>query len=217
MSALDELLAELEDPDLAEKVKGMFTAQEEVMAQRQAIMDRDAKVSKEKAKLAQKFPRAMVAFEKGRLTLPDDPSDDALVAALKAKEEELEDLGVPIQGAAPSTKQTAEVDEDDPADSWGQDISSGRGDTSVHDILNDTIQLVEDGGHDRNLSVIPNVAQMNPDQRQAFLDHLSPKYPVMKAPPAYIQNLTPLGGGQNAPKANKVSSAAKRGRPAKAS
>lgn len=219
MSDLDELLAEIDDPDVAEKVKAKFTEQEGIMAKRQAIMDRDAKVAKEQAKLAQKFPRAMTAYQKGRLTLPDDPSDDALVAALKAKEEELEDLGVPIVGTAPSAPAPV-VDEEDPAGVWGQDISSGRGDTTTQDLNRQIIELAETGDHGSRLDIIAKVAALNAEAQRtndfskidALNAHFGAKYPVTKAPPATITNLTPIHGAGAAA----VKAAAKRGRPPKA-
>ena len=207
MSDLEDLLAEIDDPDVAEKVKAKFTEQEAVMTKRQALMDRDAKVQKEQAKLAQKFPRAMTAFSKGRLTLPDDPSDDALVAALKAKEEELEDLGVPIVGAPTA----APVAEPDGSEVWGEDVSSGRGDTTIHDLLNETIALAESGDHGSRLDIIANVAQMNPEQREALTQRFGAKYPVTKAPPQMITNLTPIhGAGAAAMKASAKKSAPRR-------
>ncbi len=220
MSDLDDLLAEIDDPDVAEKVKAKFTEQEGIMAKRQAIMDRDAKVAKEQAKLAQKFPRAMTAYQKGRLALPDDPSDDALVAALKAKEEELEDLGVPASPAPLiDAARGRDDDEEDPAGVWGQDISSGRGDTTTQDLNRQIIELAESGDHGSRLDIIAKVAALNAEATRtddwskldALNQYFGAKYPVTKAPPAIITNLTPIHGAGAAA----VKPAAKRGRPPK--
>ena len=222
MSELDDLLAEIDDPDVAEKVKAKFDEQNAVMAKRQALMERDAKVRQEQARLAQKFPRAMVAFNKGRFALPDDPSDDALVAALKAKEEELEDLGVPASVGKSSVQEPASATgEPDPASAWGEDISTGRGDTQTLDLMAQFAEKVESGDQLDRLDAISILSAINAQAQQSGdfsnLDALNqqygPKYPVTKGPPTIITNLTPIhGAGANRAQAQP----AKIGRPAKA-
>ena len=216
MSELDDLLAEIEDPDLAEKFKAKFTEKDEALARTQAIAARDSKVQKEQAKLAQKFPRAMSAFQKGRLSLPDDPSDEALVEALKAKEEELEDLGVPIPGAAPTP--IVPDEEEDPAAAWGDDIGTGRGENTTADLFNQVKDLAESGEQYDRLEIIAKISEMNAKAQQSgdfsqldgLNQHFGPKYPVTKSPPAIIQNLTPIhGAGANKAQAPKRAAKAK--------
>ena len=217
MTELDDLLADIDDPDVSEKIKAAFNAKDEALAQRQALMDRNAKVQREQGKLAAKFPRAMLAYNKGRFTLPEDASDDALVAALKAKEEELEDLGVPVtQQAATETPV-----ESDPAAAWGEDLSTGQGDTTTQDLFNQFRDSIESGDQNDRLEAIKTLSMMNAQAQQtgdfskleSLNQYFGPKYPVTKAPPAILNNLTPIhGAGANRAQAQP----ARRGRPPKA-
>jgi len=117
LSKLDDLLAQLEDGEAAEAIKAeLLSAQT-----RAAKAERDLKITK--PELREKFPRAMAAYDKGRVTLPDNPSDDALFEYLKNKEEEYADLGVPIPGVQnPVVEPT---DDYDPADSFGSPVAGG--------------------------------------------------------------------------------------------
>lgn len=150
MPELKELLENVEDETVAEQIKAAFEAQQQSSEQEKALLARDAKVAKESATLSEKYPRAMIAYSKGRLQLPeDDPSDEALAETLKGKEQELEDLGVPIpseekeepvekSGEKSGENQSAgegEADKAKPEDIWGPDPSTGRRDNSVEDAL----------------------------------------------------------------------------------
>jgi hypothetical protein len=205
VSELDDLLAELEDDETAEKIKAAFKAQEDQMAARQAKMDRDSKVTKEQAKLTQKFPRAMLAFEKGKFVLPDDPSDDALMAALKDKESELEDLGVPVPGAKAEPTPPPKAEEDsDPAEAWGKDIGSGRNEQTALGLvekLRDTFTKGEYGSSVEAIGVIGEMLKKgHVDDYNAFIEDMHPKYPVGMGPGSQLTNLEAIPGAGQGPK-----------------
>lgn len=134
MSKLEDLLAQLDD-EAAEAIKAEFLAAQSKAAR----LERDLNVTK-KGEFREKFPRAMAAYDKGRVSLPDDPSDDALLAFLKAKEEEYEDLGVPIPGA--TGRQEAE-DEGDPSAAFGAPVGGGAPGPKV-DYVREVLSAVRD-------------------------------------------------------------------------
>lgn len=147
MATIEELLATLQedDPEAAKALQDHLTAAatEKEQAQKElARKTRDYDLATDQ-KYRERFPRAMMVFDKGRLTLEDELDKEALVKALNDKEEELAELGVPVpesKGASPppsAPKAEAEKpSEEDPAKSWGEPIG-GSPSTSAEDPVKD--------------------------------------------------------------------------------
>jgi hypothetical protein len=97
MAELEELLQQVQDgEDGAVDALKTFMAEKDRGAElKTQLLERDLKVQRS-AELKGKYPRAMKAYFKGHMKLPDDPGDEALHEALAAKETELEDMGVPL-------------------------------------------------------------------------------------------------------------------------
>ena len=216
MSTLDDLLSQIDDPDLAEEFKKYTEGITSEADKKVGVAARDAKVAREQAALAKKFPRAMlVAYPKGKLILPDDTSDEALIAALKEKEEELADMGVPIPGGG--APPTPPAEDTDGSSAWGEDPATGRGGVEVRDILNETLALAERNGPGDRLDIIANIAQMTQEQREVMEQKFSPKFPMLHQPPAQLTDLTPIhGAGASVAKMAAVSNARRSGRKAAA-
>lgn len=116
--SVDELLALAAegDEEAQAEIKNLFSSKE----REASIAKRDLKL-KTDATLRDRYPRALRAWDKGKLHLTDDMTEDALVDALRDKEEEYAELGVPV--GDPSTSPPAPVVEsvateastDDPA------------------------------------------------------------------------------------------------------
>lgn len=127
MATIDELLATLQedDPEAAKALQEALTAaatEKETLAKQLAKKDRDYRLATDKT-FEERYPRAMMVFKKGKLSLPDDLSDEDLGKALKEKEEELADLGVPLpSGGAKAPAPTQEA-QPDPAQSWGEPVA----------------------------------------------------------------------------------------------
>jgi len=126
MGEFDELLAALEDEDsdTAKKLKERLAKTEELETQIRA-KERDFKLATDK-RYRDMFPRAMMVFDKGKLALPSDLSEDALVSALKEKEEELAEYGVPIPGqtsSEPSPTESLAENERDPSQAFGTPVA----------------------------------------------------------------------------------------------
>ncbi len=112
VAEIDELLDGLDDAQ-AEAIREALE-KANVLAKDNAKLQRDLKVRQDIG-LRDKFPRAYLALEKSRFELGDAVEDKDVLAAFQAKEQELEDLGVPIPGAAaPQVPPTP-----DPAASFG--------------------------------------------------------------------------------------------------
>jgi len=128
MSTIEELLATLaeDDPEAAKALQDTLTAnatERETLSKQLAKKDRDYKLATDKS-FRERYPRAMMVFDRGKLTLGDDLDEKALSEALKDKEEELADLGVPMPAAsAPQPEAKAEGEKKaDPAESWGEPV-----------------------------------------------------------------------------------------------
>jgi hypothetical protein len=88
--------------------------EEAITELRTAYAAKDADVQRERGKLAleqkllkdkelrDRYPRAIRAYEKGRLGLPEDGAEETLLKSLQSKEEELAELGVPVETHQPS-------------------------------------------------------------------------------------------------------------------
>jgi hypothetical protein len=139
MAEFDEILAALEeeDPDAAKKLKERLGKVDE-LEQQSRLKDRHLKLATDK-RYREMFPRAMMKFDKGKLSLPDDTSEDALISALKDTEEELAEYGVPIPGqtsreAAP-TESLAE-NKRDPSQAFGEPVG-GSSHTPERDLVSE--------------------------------------------------------------------------------
>lgn len=147
MADLDELLADLDD-DVAAQIRDQFKAKEEAAAKANAESNRVLKL-KTDADLRSKYPRAIRAYEADDLTLPDDLSDEALVAALAAKEKKLEAMGVPAGEEPP--KAEAEEPVEDPAKALsGQSKVQSPTDLQPESAEPGMRKLMEEGGSTRD-------------------------------------------------------------------
>ena len=145
MPTLDEILATLEedDPDAAKALREQIATvagEKEQLAKQLAARDRDYKLATDKT-FRERYPRAMMVFDRGKLTLGDDLDAEGLAKALKDKEEELADLGVPLpagrpSGDAPQPTSEEESPKEDPAQSWGEPVG-GSPHTPEHDPVKD--------------------------------------------------------------------------------
>ena len=94
MSTIQELIqlvAEGDEEAQEELVKVLQQSQ-----QGEAAAKRDLKLKTDKT-LRDRYPRALRAFDAGKLRLTDDMDDDAVVRALEEKEDEYASIGVPIE------------------------------------------------------------------------------------------------------------------------
>jgi len=131
MPTLDELLATLEedDPDAAKALREQLSTaagEKDQLAKQLASKNRELKLATDKS-FRERYPRALMVFDRGKLQLPDDLDDAGLIKALAEKEEELADLGVPMPAAGASAsgdKTPAKTEEPggDPAESWGEPV-----------------------------------------------------------------------------------------------
>lgn len=130
MSRIEDVLATLDEED-AEAIRQEL-AEKDALAKEKKRAERDLKLVSDDA-LKERFPRAWRAYQKKRLDLGDALEPDEVIAALKAKEEELAELGVPASDAPPPTQiQTPGAEGDggegavDPAEAWGTPVAGGQ-------------------------------------------------------------------------------------------
>jgi len=98
---LNELLDLIEagDEDAKQRLRDMLSTKDQEVGQAKRAL-----ALKTDDKLRERYPRALRAWEKGHLRLEGTLTDEEMVEALKAEEEKLAELGVPI-----STSASAEV------------------------------------------------------------------------------------------------------------
>jgi hypothetical protein len=119
MSELEELLADL-DPDKAEAIKQKLAKAE---ANERALAEKERDLKLATGTFKKDYPRAWRAYEKGKLNLKDALTDEAIVAALRDKEDELAELGVPLSvetepvSAPPATSPVEEA--------FGEPVNAG--------------------------------------------------------------------------------------------
>lgn len=108
--SVDELLELIEagDDEAKEELRNVLA----VSKQEAASRARELRLKTDNA-LKDRYPRALRAYEKGRLKLGGDLSDDDLIAALADKEEELAELGVPLGDALVPSGNTGSGDDTD--------------------------------------------------------------------------------------------------------
>lgn len=157
MSKLSDLLAQIEaeDPEAAEAIKAeMVTA-----TNKSAALERDLKLMRE-PKFRNDYPRALAMIDKGKISLPDDPSDAALAAFLKGKEDEYAEAGVPIPGAA-ATPESAEPS--DPASAFGEPVSGGQI-APKQDYVRDVVEKISKGGRTGREEAVTLLTQLNMEE-----------------------------------------------------
>ncbi len=130
MATIEELLqlAAEGDEDAQEQIKRLFNEKD----QKVANAERDLKL-KTDDKLRERYPRAIRAWEKGRLKLGDDLNETDLLDILKDKEDEYAELGVPVETKtetevvpAPTDGDGVVITDNDPAKA----LSGGKGPSS---------------------------------------------------------------------------------------
>lgn len=121
MKSIEELLqlAAEGDEEAQAEIKARFeaTQQESLSAKRELKLKTDNT-------LKERYPRALRAWEKGKLRLSENMTEDELMDALREKEEEYAEMGVPVNLQPAATEQQpptgepggdGDDDNDDPA------------------------------------------------------------------------------------------------------
>ena len=121
MKSIEELLqlAAEGDEEAQAEIKARFeaTQQESLSAKRELKLKTDNT-------LKERYPRALRAWEKGKLRLSENMTEDELLDALREKEEEYAEMGVPVNLQPAATEQQpptgepggdGDDDDDDPA------------------------------------------------------------------------------------------------------
>lgn len=122
MSDLDDLLADIDDPELAERIKAKYEAamqgKDKSLAHKDRLID-----LRSNAEYRTKFPQAMKIFDAGQLTVPEDTED--IPAFLAAQEKQYADLmaALGVQPVAPAAVSgTPPAAEPNPSQVWGADL-----------------------------------------------------------------------------------------------
>jgi hypothetical protein len=131
MKSIEELLqlAAEGDEEAQAEIKARFeaTQQESLSAKRELKLKTDNT-------LKERYPRALRAWEKGKLRLSENMTEDELLDALREKEEEYAEMGVPVnlQPAAteqhpPTGEHGGDDDDDDPDDDPAKALAGAGG------------------------------------------------------------------------------------------
>jgi hypothetical protein len=125
MSDLDDLLADIDDPELAERIKAKYT--NDLAGKDKSLAHKDRLIDlRSNSEYRTKYPQAMKVFDAGRLTVPEDTED--LPAFLASEEKRTTDLlaalGVqPIPPAAVVDGAPSDnLPEPNPSQVWGADL-----------------------------------------------------------------------------------------------
>lgn len=160
MSKLDEILAGLDEEEAA-----AIRAELDGAKAATALAERDLGVLRNAA-LRDKFPRAMAAYDKGRVTLPSDPSEEALIAYLTDKEEEYTDLGMPLPGKQEEPKEEPAAEptaESDPAAAFGAPVFGGAPAPSI-DYVNDIKAAINERTEDGKAKAAELLHKLNVEE-----------------------------------------------------
>lgn len=184
LKTIDELLALVSegDEDAQAEIRERFASAE----REKAIVARDLKL-KTDATLKERYPRALRAYEKGRLRLTDDMDEAAMLEALKDKEEELAELGVAVEPAAAAPAATPEgggapvkpVEDDDPAKALSGARGAGSPGGQPRDLVAEWADAMKGTTkHDRAranaiLVELNNFGQKNPERAQQMMDQIN--------------------------------------------
>lgn len=126
MSDLDDLLADIDDPELAERIKAKYT--NDLAGKDKSLAHKDRLIDlRSNAEYRTKFPQAMKIFDAGQLTVPEDTED--ISAFLATQEKQYADLMVAlgVQPVPPTDPATAPGNsttptETNPSQVWGADL-----------------------------------------------------------------------------------------------
>jgi hypothetical protein len=182
LKTIDELLALVSegDEDAQAEIRERFASAE----REKAIVARDLKL-KTDATLKERYPRALRAYEKGRLRLTDDMDEAAMLEALKDKEEELAELGVSVEPVAPAATPEGEdvpvkpVEDDDPAKALSGARGAGSPGGQPRDLVAEWADAMKGTTkHDRAkanaiLVELNNFGQKNPERAQQMMDQIN--------------------------------------------
>jgi len=184
LKTIDELLALVSegDEDAQAEIRERFASAE----REKAIVARDLKL-KTDATLKERYPRALRAYEKGRLRLTDDMDEAAMLEALKDKEEELAELGVAVEPAAAAPVAAPEggevpvkpVEDDDPAKALSGARGAGSPGGQPRDLVAEWADAMKGTTkHDRAkanaiLVELNNFGQKNPERAQQMMDQIN--------------------------------------------
>lgn len=102
---IDELIQLAAEGD--EEAQTELKARFDLAQQGKSQAERTLKLKTDTA-LRERFPRALTAWEKGYVNIPDGLDDTALADALRAEETKLADLGVPIETQVTQTTPVVE-------------------------------------------------------------------------------------------------------------
>lgn len=160
MPELDEVLADL-DEDQQAAIRAALKAKEDALSQVQAEAQAKERALKIKTddEFAKKYPRAIDAIRKGKIT---DPGDDE---ALAAKEAEYESLGV----ADPFAARTAPEPPADPAAGWGA-ATEGGSTAPPMDIGTRLTEAMETG---KGLDIVQLQHIAQEERQQALLEQMA--------------------------------------------
>lgn len=182
MKSIDELiqLAAEGDEDAQAELRDRFNAAEREKAQ----VARDLKL-KTDTRLRELYPRALKAYERGKLKL-DDLDDDAMVAMLKEQEEFFAEMGVPVEAPTQAAPVVATEDGDmpvKPVDDPAKAVSGVRGASSPggqpRDLVAEWVDAMKGSTtHDRAkankiLVELNAFGQNNPERAQQMMDQIN--------------------------------------------
>jgi hypothetical protein len=175
---VDELLVLLQEGDesAADELKGLLATN----AQKAAKAERELKMKTDTG-LRERYPRALRAFDKGKLRLSDDMDDDAVIAALKDKEEEYAELGVPIDPALAQKPATPVEDGGDmpvtPAVDAAKALAGGRGPTSPggqpRDLVAEYFDLMKGSTEHDRARANSILVELNQTRQQDKIDQIT--------------------------------------------
>jgi hypothetical protein len=123
VKTIDELLALAAEGD--EEAQTEIRTRFQAVERDKAVAARDLKL-KTDPKIKERYPRALRAYEKGKLTFTDDQDEAAVLEALRDQEDYLAEMGVPVETSASTPVVAAVVESGDGANDPAQALSGGR-------------------------------------------------------------------------------------------
>lgn len=158
MSKLSDILAQIEeqDPEAAAAVKAEIAA----ASGKAAALERDLKLVRD-PKFRTDYPRALAMIDKGKIKLPEDPSDEALAAFLRGKEDEYADAGVPIPGT--QSPNLGSEEPPDPAAAFGDSVSGGQI-APKQDYVRDVVEKITKGGRKGREDAVTLLTELNMEE-----------------------------------------------------
>ncbi len=185
MKSIDELMQAVAEGD--EEAQTELRERFLTVEQDKARVARDLKL-KTDTTLRERYPRALRAWEKGKLKLADDMDDAALVEALKEQEEFFAEMGVPVetspaQAASPATDPEGGEVPVKPVDDPAKALAGGRAAQSPGGQPRDYVAEWMDAmkgstirDRERANAIIVELnafGQRNPERAQAMMDQIN--------------------------------------------